>query len=73
MNIKTLLFIIYAITYPTLVLSDYEKGLLAWEKNEFDTAYSIWLTSAERDDPRSQNAIGLLTFMARALKISLKL
>ena len=33
---------------------------MAWEKNEFDTAYSIWLPSAERDDPRSQNAIGLL-------------
>ena len=60
MNIRTLLFIIYAITYPTLVLSAHEKGQLSWEKNEFDTAYSIWLPSAERDDPRSQNAIGLL-------------
>lgn len=52
--------VIVLLTSDNAARADYASGLAAFERGEWDTAYSSWRSLADAGDPAAQNGLGYL-------------
>lgn len=70
-----------AVTYTVVLLSliaslpafaNFDKGLEAFKKNDFKTAYKVWKKLAEKGDPQIQSTIAVMFHTGTGVKKSYK-
>ena len=59
---RLLILLILAISYTSSVYADYNDGLTAYERGDYETAYKEWLPIAELGDSEAQYHIGIIYF-----------
>ena len=67
-NITVLLLMISALMFGAPAVADFEKGLDAYDREDFATALKEWKILAEEGDPSSQYNLGVMYRMGKGVK-----
>ena len=67
-NITVFLLMISALMFGVPAVADFEKGLDAYDREDFATALKEWKILAEEGDPSSQYNLGVMYRMGKGVK-----
>ncbi len=67
-NITVLLLMISALMFGAPAVADFEKGLDAYDREDFATALKEWKILAEEGDPSSQYNLGVMYLQGTGVK-----
>ena len=65
--IAVLMLTIFTLPFGTSVLADFQKGLDAYDREDYATALKEWKILAEEGDPSSQYNLGVMYRMGKGV------